>query len=348
MSNYTKERNIVIIKFSDTNGSYRLDIETGILYGIKGSPIKTCPRRADICRLLRDGHTNLEGIVYSAFCNNSKTAGFKHYTKLMLIADKIDALGFPNLNFHSSYYEYLDKNMKLLSAWGREKGFRHFDFREFKMWCEFEKAKNSLGSLANSITPEMYYTLVNSHMNLTIEEMSVCVYYLGRGKFWEYHRGDMTCLYSYIEMCRMLEKTPQKVNNFMREYCETLEYYKLRKIEFDNKKMAENYAKQSKAWEFEFGDYRVVIPTSCQDIVTEGQEMHHCVGSYVNRVLNNDCYICFVRRKDTPEQCYITCQVYTNGTIGQYFLAYDNCISSDEDREFKREFQEYLDKVWEN
>ena len=124
--------------------------------------------------------------------------------------------------------------------------------------------------------------------------------------------------------------------------------YYLRKTEFDNKKIVENYAKQSKAWEFSFGDYAVVIPTTGQDIVTEGEKMHHCVGSYVDKVVNNTDYICFVRHKDNLDKPYITCEVRTDGRIGQYFLAYDRYISTEEDKEFKKLFAEHLARVWNN
>ena len=74
--------------------------------------------------------------------------------------------------------------------------------------------------------------------------------------------------------------------------------------------------------------------------------MHHCVGSYVNRVVENDCYIVFIRHKDTPDKCYLTCQVYTNGEIGQYYLAYDRRISTAEDRAFKEAFATHLATHW--
>lgn len=174
----------------------------------------------------------------------------------------------------------------------------------------------------------------------------MCAYYLGRGKYWEYHGGSVRNLIQYIDLCRLMEQPPQKVNNFMREYCETVKTYELRRTEFDNRRMALNYSKHNKAWEFEYGDYKVIIPTTAQDIITEGQRMHHCVGSYVNRVLENDCYICFIRHKNTPDTPYITCQVYNNGEIGQYFLAYDHSISSERDKAFKSAFAQYLAEIW--
>ena len=132
----------------------------------------------------------------------------------------------------------------------------------------------------------------------------------------------------------------------MREYIETRKEWEIRKLEIDMAKIAENYAKHSKAWEFEYGKYKIVVPTCPEDIILEGRNMSHCVGGYVSNVLNNDTYIVFVRPIDNPEKCYITCQVHTSGRIGQYFLSHDRYISSDEDKEFYNAYAEHLKKVW--
>lgn len=350
MSTYRKEKNLIIISLDNTTGDYRLDINTGVFYGIKGSPVKTCPRRSEIRSLLpyyrSDDGTNLTYVVRKMIDNYANTSVYARFAAAMQSADKVDALGFPLLSLREGQYVYLGENMKALSLWAKDNDKAEFVYRDFFRWCEYEKAKKNLGAVADLLTPDMYYTITHSRPDLTTEEIGVCAYYLGRGKYWEYHNGSVNSLITYIEQCRMLEKAPQKVNNFMREYCETKQEYELRKTEFDNKKMALNYAKYGKAWEFEYGDFKIVIPTTAQDIVTEGSRMHHCVGSYVSRVLNGDTYICFVRHKNTPDECYITCQVHTDGTIGQYFLAYDRYISTDRDKEFYKAFQEHLKAVW--
>ena len=352
MATYSKEKNVFIITLDNSNGSYRLDINTGILYGIKGSPVKTCPRRNEIRSLLYPYHrtesSNLVSIIYNMISNYVNTSSYARFVNAMQSADKVDALGFPSLQLREEQYIYLGENIKALSLWAKNNNKSDFSYRDFIRWCEFEEAKKNLGAVADLLTPDMYYAITSNCRNLTIEESGVCAYYLGRGKYWEYHNGYIDPLIEYIEKCRVMEKVPQKVNNFMREYCETKQEYELRKTEFDNKKMALNYAKHGKAWEFEYGDFKIVIPTTAQDIVTEGSRMHHCVGSYVGRVLNGDTYICFVRHKDTPEECYITCQVRTDGTIGQYFLAYDRYISTDADKAFYNAFQEHLRAVWDN
>jgi hypothetical protein len=349
MSTYRKDRNNLIITLDGASGDYRLDINTGILYGVKGTPIKTCPRKREVVDLFPRWErtcSNLGYVVSRMIDHSNQTATFVALVEVMQSADKIDALGIDNLALSDGQYLYLANNIKQLQAWRKEHADERFNFHAFKTWCEFEKIRNQLGSVANLLTAEMYHELLIHRNDYTIEELGVCVYYLGRGKYWEYHSHNVGNLVRYIEMCRIMEKAPQKVNNFMREYCETLKEYELRKIEFDNKKMAINYASHSKAWDFEFGDYKVFIPSTAQEIIDEGRNMHHCVGNYVGRVVDNECYICFIRRKDTPNECYITCQVYTNGNIGQYFLAYDQYISSDEDRAFKEAFRQHLAQVW--
>lgn len=350
MSTYRKERNLIIISLDNTAGDYRLDINTGVFYGIKGNPVKTCPRRFEIGNLFpyfcSENGNNLDYILHSMFLNNNSTASYTEYVEVMQAADKVDAIGVGPLCLRKEHYIYLGNHIKALAAYVKEHDT--FTYRDFKVWCEFEEAKKKLGSLADLLTAEMYSAVMNERADLTIEEIGVCAYYLGRGKYWEYHNGDVRNLIHYIEMCRLMEQAPQKVNNFMREYCEIKKTYELRKTEFDNKKIALNYSKHSKAWKFQFGDHIVIIPTCGQDIVTEGERMHHCVGSYVSNVLRNDCYIYFIRHKDTPDTPYITCQVYPNGEIGQYFLAYDHYISSEKDKAFKSAFAKHLAEVWAN
>lgn len=348
MAHYTKERNIILIAL-DGNGAYKLDINTGVFYGKKGSPIKTIPNKTAIAKIFdayRTEASNLEYTLRTAFdyCSCQATS-LVAYAELLQLADKLDALGVQNIRLEKRQVENIDKYIKMLRPY-LESTEGVYRYRDFISYAEFELAKKKLGNLGELLTSDMYHAILHDRNEVSIEELDWYVYYLVRGKYWKYHNGDLSRLRNYRDMCVMLEKKPEKVNNFMREYIETLELYELRKQEFDDKKLALNYAKHSKAWEFEYGDFTIVIPTTTQDIVTEGQRMHHCVGSYVNRVLENDTYICFVRKKDTPNDCYITCQVYTDGSIGQYFLAYDNYIREPADREFYTAFAKHLSKVW--
>ena len=348
MSTYRKEKNLIIFSIDGVKGEYKLDINTGLFYGVKGNPIKTIPSGHYLNEIFpwSDETSNLVAVLRSMFANHRNTSVFRGYTKVLIGADRLDAIGIPRIEYcHKEWFIYLGDHIKEVAAYYKVNG--EFDYCTFRQCLEFEEAKKKYGkNLLDGMTPEMYVGL-NQYMNdLTAEEMGVCAYYLARGKMWEYTHGELGRLREYIRLCRSMEKTPQKVNNFMREYCETKNLYELRKIEFDNKQIADNYAKHSKAWEFEYGDFTIIIPTCGQDIVTEGERMHHCVGNYVGRVVQNETYIVFVRRKNNIDTPYITCQVHLDGTIGQYFLAYDNYISTDEDRAFYKALAEHLKEVW--
>ena len=348
MSTYRKEKNLIIFSLDGVKGEYKLDINTGLFYGVKGNPIKSTPSGHYLNDLFpySDDSGNLVAVLRNMFSNCRSTSAFREYAKALMSADRLDAIGIPRIDYYrKEWLIYLGEHIKEVAAYYKANG--ELDYHTFKGWLELEEAKKKYGkNLFDTMTPEMYAGLTQYMNDLTAEEMSVCAYYLARGKMWEYSRGELGRLREYIRLCRSMDKAPQKVNNFMREYCETKNLYELRKVEFDNKQIANNYANHSKAWEFEYGDFTIVVPTCGQDIVTEGERMHHCVGGYVDRVVRNETYIVFVRHKNDIDTPYITCQVHLDGSIGQYFLAYDRYINTDEDKAFYKAFAEYLKEVW--
>jgi hypothetical protein len=282
------------------------------------------------------------------FDNCSRPAEYVRYVKALNVAEKLDAIKVPNCYLNTNQLEGLENEIKSVAAYLKTlTNNDRFEYWTYIKWARLEKMKKRLGSVLEGVNADIVNGIIEYvGDDLTDEEFSTCVYYLVRGKMYEYHRAVPSQLRTYINTCRILEKKPEKVNNFMREFVETMEYYNRRKAEYDDKRIALNYAKHKAAWEFTYGNYTVVIPTKGQDIVEEGQKMHHCVGGYVNSVVEGNDYIVFIRHKDTPNVPYITCEVYTDGRIGQYYLAYDHHISSDEDYAFKSAFANHLREVW--
>lgn len=150
----------------------------------------------------------------------------------------------------------------------------------------------------------------------------------------------------YVKGCQKYGWSCTTNKEFLRNFAQ----FKLREADEKDKlsrpRYAAHYVKQSAAFSFQHGNYTIVLPQSNSDIIREGNLMHHCVGSYCQRVSDGQTYIVFVRNISTPTQPYITCQVSLNGTIQQYFLAFDNRISSDEDKEFQVAFQNHLRATW--
>lgn len=353
MSTFRKDRNNLYIALDGRSGEYRLDLSNGIFYGIKGSPIKTAPA-GELYRLFvntpQDNASSHLAYALASLFNNygcGKTEYIGRYLSWLGGAEKLDSINQGRGRHYSSYeYEWVNEHMSDLAKWLKAHPNTALprNLNEITAWLKWENDRKKLGAEYELITAEMYDTMTNYRWSQ--EEMSVAAYYLGRGKYWEYHNGNLSTLNNYFAYCKEIKKKPDKVNNFMREYAETKKEYEIRKTEIDMAKIAENYAKHTKAWEFEYGRYKIVVPTCPDDIIMEGRNMSHCVGGYVGNVLDNTTYIVFVRPIDNPEKCYITCQVHTSGRIGQYFLSHDRYISSDEDKEFYNAYAEHLKKVW--
>lgn len=63
---------------------------------------------------------------------------------------------------------------------------------------------------------------------------------------------------------------------------------------------------------YEGKTYSIVVPIHPQEIADEGVNLSHCVGSYVDRIINGQCHILFLRKKRTPDQSLVTLQLCNN------------------------------------
>lgn len=73
---------------------------------------------------------------------------------------------------------------------------------------------------------------------------------------------------------------------------------------------------ECKNLEYTDGDYTIVTPEDSSELIDEGISLHHCVGSYVDKVNSGKTSILFLRRADTPSESLITIE-YQDGAIKQ-------------------------------
>lgn len=350
----TKERNFVSFEVEEGK-IYRLNLATGEFYGLRGRPIVKNPLGHASYRALSamTEYRNLYRAIRGLFHDGAETSIYscERSLKLLSLAERLDAMGVPYLDLYNGDYDAItdfDMFVKYYrESVAEDKPITRGWFHGFDTYLVNNIAKKEAGKYADLFTEDMLRNISNNgNRHYTEEEWGIFAYYLVRGKLWEFMGNSSTKVREYIEMCRTMEIVPQKENNFPRLFVDTKRTYELKKREYDDKKMRESYAKHAKAFEFAYGDFVVVLPQGGQDIIDEGHNMSHCVGSYVDRVVEGRDYIIFVRHKDKPNECYLTCEVYTDGRIGQYYLAHDRHISSNEDYEFKRALAEHLAKNW--
>lgn len=59
------------------------------------------------------------------------------------------------------------------------------------------------------------------------------------------------------------------------------------------------------------------VPTTPQEVVNEGMDLHHCVGHYVNPIINGTSIVAFIRKHSDPDTSYYTVEIVSDGTISK-------------------------------
>lgn len=347
MSTMKKDKNIITIEAQGANGQYFINLSNGQVTGLRGAPIKTLPRNRIKPDDFREVGASLGYVLKWLYDNHPTTfsANVAVNLEMLALAEKLDALHFSAFSITNleiirqyDYFPLLVKYLKTL------KSAEQFVFYEFRSWVTMEKYRPTFGEYAPFIDADLIND-VERH-NFAIEDLPTVWYYLIKQKLAEYPDFRFNRLKEYFTMCKAMNKKIEKVANFCREYVETKNAYELYKDKYDNEMLVRHYQAKAKAFTFTFGEYSVFCPSSKQDIIKEGNDMRHCVGGYAKNVVNGETYIVFIRKTATPDQCYITCQVHTDGTLGQYYLAHDRLIHLAEDIAFKNAFARHLRENW--
>jgi hypothetical protein len=82
----------------------------------------------------------------------------------------------------------------------------------------------------------------------------------------------------------------------------------------------EAFEKQAKKWKkfiYEGESFSVIAPEHPGEIATEGMTLHHCVKSYIDRVVSGYTNIVFIRKNDELTKPFFTAEVSNEGSIEQ-------------------------------
>lgn len=73
-------------------------------------------------------------------------------------------------------------------------------------------------------------------------------------------------------------------------------------------------------------EYSVLVPECIEDIILEGENLHHCLGSsdrYWDRIERQESYVLFLRRSIDIDKAYYTLEIEPDGTVRQKRTMYD-------------------------
>ena len=69
------------------------------------------------------------------------------------------------------------------------------------------------------------------------------------------------------------------------------------------------YARVGNSLDFEYNGLKIVRPNTPDEIIREGNVLHHCVGAYVKRIAQKECLILFLRRCGNEAKPFYTIEV---------------------------------------
>lgn len=359
---FTKEKNLLTFtvktKKNPEGINYQFDFNTGKTIQLDNQKECTARPMGAVSELKSIIKTNAYGttehnyaqallFIYDIWHNRHQE--LEDLQALSNMVEKIYAMGKKfsnNYHYEIDQLQYINDNFKYIKDYPADTIY-YIDFMNYVLTKTMTQRNGNWAMLTqNEMQTFFRYFKDNDIADAETQDAIINVYLRSYiREFFRNTRDSINAVIKYAMRCKYLDHKLEH-KNFMREYVEVKRSYDLMKTEIDSKRIAENYNRHSKAWEFEYNGFTVVIPTSGEDLITEGQRMHHCVGGYVKSIVEGRDYICFIRKTNDIDKPYITCEVYRSGKIGQYYLAYDRHISSNADKEFKAEFQKHLNKMW--
>ncbi len=97
-------------------------------------------------------------------------------------------------------------------------------------------------------------------------------------------------------------------------------------------------------YDFEKDGMKIVYPSIPDDVIREGHALHHCVGSYVDRVADHECVILFLRQCSDLQCSYYTIEIQGNRVIQVRGLG-NSSTTPDVDKFVKAWKQRVLDRI---
>lgn len=147
------------------------------------------------------------------------------------------------------------------------------------------------------------------------------------------------------DYARMMKEISPKFDKYPKHFLTTHKIaarnYNRLKHEFDEIKFKNRINLEM---EHTFENYRFIYPKCVQDIKDESVQMSNCVSSYVQKVIDGNCDILFLRYKDSPDKSLVTIEV-CNNKIVQALQKYNHPLTKEQQEVVDRWNKWYANKI---
>ena len=230
-------------------------------------------------------------------------------------------------------------------------------------WLQFEKSSGRI------IKDEEIYWMAKEELEpkdlqFGLDRMSICQVRHYLVKQSEKSGDDISHILQvwkdYLSMAGKLrldvyDSIIYRASDLQRRHSEAVIQMEEKKKEIRRRELEEKYVgfqeqliALKEKYEFSAGEYQIVAPKSIDDILYEGDTLHHCVNktdNYFDRIASKESYILFLRKKENPEVPFYTLEVEPDGTIRQKRAEFDRQNKDiDEVTSFLRLWQKEIQK----
>jgi hypothetical protein len=339
--NIVKEKNLVKFHIEGKARPYIIDLNKGIIYGLRGIEIQSIPPAIYKAYIPAEERTSVLNLVREQY--NPRT-----YAALYAFADKLDGIGYhaPAWELRQINRQLDEIDFKKLSKYLRETEDASLNQYMTTYAKEIWREQKGL-RIDDHFTEPMAEFLYDNFRTQSKEVLSIFAYYLSRG-LWDFCSDRYSChnyLDRYLTYMNCLEWKMEK-NDFFRSYINARRAYAINRDKMMNKGINAYQQEHIKALTFENDTFEVIIPTTNDELIAEGESQHNCVGGYGNSIIERRKNVVFIRRKSNPTKSYITCDIFSDGTINQYLAPYNRRPEDADAIAFKSLFQTHLYANW--
>lgn len=118
----------------------------------------------------------------------------------------------------------------------------------------------------------------------------------------------------YIENCKVLKYDLKNEfilfpKHFKQAHDNVADLIIIKQNKKNDKLFAKRMLLANQDYNYETKKYTIKIPETTGEIINEGQQLHHCVGTYVDRILKGESLILFIRLVEEPEKPFYTMEI---------------------------------------
>ena len=132
-------------------------------------------------------------------------------------------------------------------------------------------------------------------------------------KYLKWSKCDLKDYFDYLRNCVKLKYNLEdtaiiKPKDFKKAHDEAYKRvdYISNKVIYDK---ANKVFKKLQKLEFTDKTFALIVPKEAFDLINEGKNLHHCVGSYIERVAKHESMIFFIRKINDLSQSYFTLEI---------------------------------------